>query len=138
MFLKKYSCNLSLHLIEINLRTLLSKWEEEEYGKLRFLRNKANNSATYRYLCSSRSGVIHIHFRKKKNTLNVTIIEYVSGYYLPLTLFLFGLLLIYLENFYSSLIIIAIAVFFLVYIYINFVVISERIKNEILIPLSKR
>ena len=122
----------------MDIRSLLVQWEKEEYGNIRFLRAKSGNYAIYRYLCTSRAGIIHIHFQKENNILYVTIKEYILGFFLPFTLVLFGLGMMYVGRLYSSLILLFLGIFFLLFLYVHFKLFAKRIKEKILIPLTTK
>lgn len=99
-----------------------SSWMKQ---KLRLERKVSGNEMEFRYLVTSRAGIIKVVMEKNRNTIKITVREGVLGFFLPFACLIGSIIFLY-TNITAALILFGIAVFFLVFIYLNFMLMKLK------------
>ena len=124
---------LEVHQEQNDLKEIIGLDKKNNSFKKEFelLKSTSNNQMEFRYLVTSRAGIIKVNLEKENSSIKVLIKEAPMGFFLP-TVFLLGSLGMYfLENMAASLFLLGGAFVFLLFIYANFIYYSNKIKDSI-------
>jgi hypothetical protein len=114
-----------------NLKELLEPSNNSFKKKFELLKTVSEDQMEFRYLVTSRAGVIKVFFKQNNGTLDLEIKEAPLGFFLPIALLVCSGIQFFLANIQLACFLLGSSMFFLLFIYLNFVYYSNQIKSTV-------
>lgn len=114
-----------------NLKELLEPSNNSFKKKFELLKTVSDDQMEFRYLVTSRAGIIKVFFKKNNATLDLEIKEAPLGFFLPIALLVCSGIQFFLANIQLACFLLGNSMFFLLFLYLNFVYYSNQIKSTV-------